>query len=920
MFNNNECLILCLTEHWRSEAQLTSTGILNFKLISSFCRQEGHHGGSAIFVREGIECKAMDWVCRKSVIFEIECAAAEVVLNGKHVIVISIYRPYSGNIKLFFEKFEEILVSVFEEKKLVFVVGDFNIELKDRNSNRNTLISLINSFNMRITIKEYTRITPNSRSCIDNILTNFKGEYEALVIDTCISDHTAQKLVFRLEVGVSDSYVYRRMFTEENKINFLSKLNEQNWEDVYHIDKSNVNDQWNVFHKYFLNIFYEHFPIKQIKLGQNCKTRCKHFMNFNNEKVIKCKEKLNVLLVLSRQDIKYKDQYNNVKREYDFALKEAKSKYYEGRIKQSDNKNKCMWEICNELTAKTRKNIQCHLDGDSDTIAENYNTHLLNIIPNLLKNIQMLPFECRIEENNQSMFVTPVTPKEIIDITSRLKNKHSSGYDEIPTSIIKLCISEISVILSYIVNNSFYYGIFPDQLKLSVIKPLYKKGDPKIMENYRPISLLSSFSKIFEKAMCNRVINFMNHCDLLNADQHAYIKGKSIQTAVFQFTQAIINHIENNDLCIGMFLDLSKAYDCIDRELLLLKLQKYGIRGSAFEWLESYLFNRKQMVLIEKEYHTSKSKVATSNIGIPQGSITGPVLFLIYINDLYAVKNNVSHITCYADDTNLLTAGKNFQEALIRSTQLFSAASQWFDNNRLLLNKEKTNIMLFHTKQNKLVLPSSVTIDNVTLQVSNHSKFLGLVIEEFLDWSEHIGNLCLKLSKVCYAIRVTSKYLNKESLKIIYCANFESLLRFGVIFWGSDSSMQDVFVLQKKVLRVISHMEYRQSCRGVFRTSRVMTVYGLYIFECLMFLFKYRDKFIQRCPHKYDTRTLDIDYPIHRLKLTEKSPYYMCIKLYNKLPINVKRIVTMKNFKKVVKGMIIQVEPYSIGEYLEYEF
>ena len=201
---------------------------------------------------------------------------------------------------------------------------------------------------------------------------------------------------------------------------------------------------------------------------------------------------------------------------------------------------KCMWSIYKEITGKANhvyNNMQ--LEGSSEEVAENYNTFLLSVIPNLLKNHNMLPFTLNINCNNMSMYLKPTTPSQIFDVAKRIKNKNSYGIDEIPTSIVKMSIETCKEILSYLINNSFKYGIFPDYLKVSLIKPIFKKGDPKAMDSYRPISLLPAFSKIFELIMSERLVSFMRQNNLFCESQHGYLKGKSTQTAIFECVKTV---------------------------------------------------------------------------------------------------------------------------------------------------------------------------------------------------------------------------------------------------------------------------------------------------------------------------------------------------------------------------------------------
>lgn len=910
---HSECKFLCITEHWKSEQQLQTYGIEKFKLVCSYCRKEGQHGGAAIYADKQLRFKVRSKLNKLSICGEFECAVAEFMLDKNNIIVIVIYRPPNGSLTIFFNKLEQLLCEVLEENKLIFLAGDFNIEMINNNSNRTQLMLLLNSFALYATVNEYTRITQNSKSCIDNIFTNYTDEYHVNILNTHVSDHTAQKISFKIQLNKKQCFMYRRFFSEANKQKFLEYLHEETWLEVYNCNNCNVNEQWTLFINNFLNIFNYCFPQKLVDF------RTKNCVHLEDQEFKSCKNRLDTLLTLYNNNNVYKEMYNATKKEYNNLLLRAKQKMFENRIINSDNKSKCMWSIHNEITGKPEKNENFPVHTDAVKIVNEYNKHLLNIVPELLKTIKNIPFDCQIENNTQSMYLKKITPNKISDLANNLKNKYSSGEDDIPTSIIKFCINEIKEVLCYIINNSFKYGIFPEQLKLAVIKPIYKKGDPELLENYRPISLLPSFSKLFEICMCANITPFMNDCHLFSPTQHGYLGGRSTQTAIFQFTQNIQNFIENDKIALGVFLDLSKAYDCLNHEILFIKLEKYGIRGNALAWIKSFLSNRRQRVKVITDGQIAKSDILyANNIGIPQGSIMGPVLFIIFVNDLCNVTTNKNQcITNYADDNNLLMGAATYPELVEECNNLFSSTSDWYHKNRFILNKEKTNIILFRTKQAKIVTPQNINIADEEIKLVENTKFLGLHIDEHLSWEVQIDDLCSKMNKICYSIRVISKYLNDKSIKIIYFSNFESIARYGIIFWGSNVNIQKTFIIQKRIVRIIQKIRYHETCRGVFKSNKIMTMYALYIYECLIFIFKHKnDYFVNSTEHSYNTRALDIMYPKHTLTLTEKSTYYRSIKFYNKLPNNLKLLESFNCFKKEVKKLLINLEPYTLNEYL----
>lgn len=907
--NHKECVVLCTTEHWKTEEQLRNLRINGFELTSIFCREDGY-GGSAVYVKRGVKCKIRAKLNNLSISGQFECAVVECGFGKVQVLMASVYRPPSGDVYIFLDKLEQLLGMIFNENKAIFIVGDLNIEMLKQNTIRNELIAVINSFNLVQTIFENTRITKDGASCIDNIFTN-SAFLQARTFEHFISDHNAQKILFKSEQDKKQNLSYRRFFTEENKDSFLATLRDQDWSRVYEVEREDVNKQWNVFMGSFRVIFEHHFPLKLSGKKQNRIAPDSH-------ELIECKRRLDVFLSLSRYNQMYKALYDSEKRIYDQLLIKSRAKKYEDKVKKSDNKTKCMWSICKEIAGKDRNYSEIGLEGDPENIAKKYNEYLLSAIPGLLSNLGDVPFNCNISRNEKSMFLSPVNTDEICNIGRNINNKHSSGIDDIPTSIVKISIPAVQTVLCYLINNSFAFGIFPENLKIALIKPIHKKGDPENLDNYRPISLLPGFSKVFELAMSTRLVSFVSDCELFTTCQHGFIKGKSTQTAIFEFLKYVIKQLEKGEIALGMLLDLSKAYDCLDRELLLRKMEIYGIRGIVKKWFTSYISHRKQTVTITKDWKTCKSEILSNNIGIAQGSILGPILFILFVNDLPSIAT-LPHqqIVKYADDTNLIVGSKDIKDIVIKAEHFFNLATEWFQRNRLILNQDKTSILLFKTKQLTVEKPAVIDIGNRELPLSEGAKFLGVNINECFDWSCHIDTLKRKLNSIGYGIRVVGRYMNEKTLKIMYYANFESVLRYGIIFWGRHNGAQGIFVAQKRIIRIINKMDYNKSCRNVFRSQGIMTVWALYIYECLMFLFKNRDLFdLKPKEHGYFTRTSDLSYPKHRLTLTERCPHYMCLKLFNALPDKLKKCNSEKLYKVEIRKLLINMEPYNLSDFV----
>ena len=363
----------------------------------------------------------------------------------------------------------------------------------------------------------------------------------------------------------------------------------------------------------------------------------------------------------------------------------------------------------------------------------------MNVGPKLASGIQNTGknyYDYLPDMRSNSMYMKPIVASDIIKIIDKFNPNKSAGHDNVGNYIIKKVGKEIVKPLTNIFNLSLSTGVVPDKLKTAKVIPIYKKSDSGMFSNYRPVSLLSCFSKILERFVFDRCVNFINNQEILNDKQYGFRPKHSTYMAIAQLVDKVTNAVEKNETTIGIFLDLSKAFDTIDHSILLHKLEHYGFRGIVLEWFENYLSNRTQYVA----FNNCTSEPGNITCGVPQGSILGPLLFILYVNDI-TYTSNVLDFILFADDTTILYSHKDINSKIELINKELDEVTNWFKANKLSVNASKTNFMIMgtpHMTSTKTREDLNVLLDNTVLERVKFTKFLGVLIDEYLAWKNHI--------------------------------------------------------------------------------------------------------------------------------------------------------------------------------------
>lgn len=919
--NDKEPDVICLSETFLQAGHESYVNVYNYKMISTFCRNK-KRGGTCILAKKGLICKELAYVQKYAVNKTFECCGVEIVSNK--LIIICLYRTPISDPNIFLDRLDCLLNEVFHKHRYkinIVIAGDLNINTMIKTKITEALQQLAQNYNLIL----HVRVPTRKLSCIDHLISNIKNSTVA-VLPLHLSDHeTAQLLSFPIKhkniVPLSFS-IYKRDYSDEHMSKFKQCLKNLSWSEVY--NETDLNKSFDQFHELFTLFYKLCFP----KVKININTQQKRKQNWvTNGLRISCKNKRNFRYLYYKNKTQVtKNNYLKYSKILKKCINDAKRNSNIDFISKSDNKCKASWTIVkNELNdtqyaTKTidKLNVNNVMLTDPSNIAMTFNNHFIKSNKN--DNQKRATYKRYVPN---SIFLKPITEVEVKNEILSLKNTKSVGYDEIDTKVVKECVNEIIIILTHLINLSFSLGIFPERLKLSIIKPLFKKGNTEEIDSYRPIALISVFSKIFEKCMYGQLADFCNKFRLLSHEQYGFQKNKSTTLAIYSLLSSILESINKKKLTSAIFVDLSKAFDNVSHMLLLSKLEVSGVRGPALDWIKSYLSNRKQCVVIDRlnkknELIAYSSQCQFNQQGVPQGSVLGPILFLIYINDVIDVTSH--KCVAFADDISIIVTSENTE--IDHENDINNALYkliQWLDLNNLKINLTKTSYIQFNKHKN-------VTLDihylDTKIDEVKQTKFLGLTIDQDINWKTHIDNVCVRVNRFVYALKQVRNVTDVKTAIATYHAYVESILRYGLLMWGNSTEINKVFIAQKKCIRAICGVPPLTTCRPLFPQLQLLTLTSLYIFEICLFVMQNKQLFKRACDiyprnTRNPNRLVMLETP--KTMLYRKSCLTMCVKIFNNLP-NEFKLLDKKLFKLTLYKWLISQAFYDIKDFLNNNF
>ncbi|XP_065664776.1 uncharacterized protein LOC136086406 [Hydra vulgaris] len=652
--------MICLTETWCSDESCrinSSLEIPNYKLLSSERKTNKRGGGIITYIRNDQVTKIRDDLSisdADSEVFTIEITSNK----SKNILVSTCYRPPEGDLFKFSNHLKQIFIKNNNEQKKIFCIGDINIDCLQYDKHANTKLffdEMLQHYIFPI-INKPTRVTPTSITAIDNILTNslFDTSLKAGIIKADISDHFPIFFSLTQDIKSNNSCKIKTYKSKINKFaiqQFKDSLSAEEWDKVYHeCNLGHTNSAYNNFEKIFLKSYNMHFPIK-VKFIKEKHLKCP-WITKGIKKSSKKKQKLHIKYLKNRNEANL-NVYKQYKNLFEKIKKNSKKNYYSNKIKNTNGDIKKTWDIMKEIIGiKTCKinslPAQIVIDNkeydNNNAISEKFNSFFVNIGPNLASKVNCPnnSFETYLTSVNNELIFKELKIDELENAINSLKTNKSPGIDDICSNIVVNVFSEIRKPIFEIFKSSIITGTVPDKLKVAKIVPIFKTGETFLINNYRPISILPTFSKILERIIYNRLYEYLIQNKFLNKKQFGFQAQHSTEHAILDLVNSISDSFNKKQFVLGTFIDLSKAFDTME------KMEKYGIKNTSLD-CASHASNIVQSTKEFDEYLGEKPTTSISNEKISKHEFN-KALFELKRHKLCGYDDITSNVANYVMD------------------------------------------------------------------------------------------------------------------------------------------------------------------------------------------------------------------------------------------------------------------------------
>lgn len=883
-----------------------SLAIPNYIIIRRDAANHGHTG-IGIYVHKSIA----NFTKRRPDLESerVECMWVEIKHSASPTILVGfVYRNPAATYP-WFDDFVQMMDKVSETNCNIMLLGDFNIDLLQRQPAWSATTSL---FGLHQLIECATRVTQATATLLDHVYTNNRQMISNVrVLDSSISDHCPIVCTWSYKVPKNrtkgHTTVQYRSFKDFNERAFLRDLSFAPFTNVCnYLDPIHALTAW---YEAFLPVVDKHAPLRKKRVKH---PRLPQWLSTDIIKAMKIRDKL-------KKEKKF-DDYKRQRNKVTSLVRAAKKAYFTKLI--SDNKDtSSLWRAMNEITHKNRNKAlteAIHCSPDS------FNDHFLSLTKSILINhtddndaseykiSASLRQFCEVRMRVTDSFTVPlIAVHEVGAHILKLKNKKSMGPDNINSKLMKLSLPYIVESLTYIYNLCIQQNTFPPALKSAKVIPLPKTKDLTDPNNFRPISLLSVLCKPIERHIHKHLTQFIDDHSLFHPLQSGFRRHHSCHTALVRLCDTWLAAINQSKIAGVVFLDLKKAFDMVDHTILLQKLLLYVQNTSTVSFLGSYLQDRTQRVFLNGTYSTE----GVVKCGVPQGSILGPLLFCIFINDLpLHISNNNVACDLFADDNSLHTCGADLDSVQNNLQDGLNDVFEWCRQNRMAIHPQKTKCMVLTSRQKHQRKPLTLSLilgENRVEQVSEH-RVLGVIIDNEFKWQSHIEKLCKRLAKNLFLLGQLRHYVDSASLKIFFQAHLLSHVNYVSTVWSSASEvhLKKLNSLYRRAAKLILP-DQSLSTAEKMKKLKILPLNKQFEFNKCVLMYKvhigqappYLGDILQQAPARYGSNNYRL--PLPRIDLYKTSFAFAGSSVWNCLPAEMKTCPSLHSFKSKLRTTLI---------------
>jgi hypothetical protein len=553
----------------------------------------------------------------------------------------------------------------------------------------------------------------------------------------------------------------------------------------------NINKMYGNFVDILLQTWSEFVTLKVDKLDSQLK---KPWMTVALLKSIRKQHQLFVKVKKNPTDMVMKEKHKKYKSVLTKTIQSAKKKYHDRFVSQIKSEPASAWNKIKELMGKAKRRPQKKNDISEEVFCDFFT----NVGPKLAEQIEKTeedPLDSIKHKTNSSMYFRSVDDLEVLKLLKKLDIKKAVGSDQVSALLLREGAETIAPQLAFLCRLSLKHGKVFDLMKIAKITPIFKAEDPRLPSNYRPVSVLSVLSTILDRLVHIRLTEFFS--EILTKHQYGFRKKLNTELALINFYQSLIEKLDKGQLGFGLFIDLKKAFDTVDHQILLRKLERYGVCGPVLEWFKDYLTGRQQYVKLNGK----KSTLKTVLCGVPQGSILGPLLFIIYVNDLPDILDKLE-ATIFADDTTLVSYAKDIDTLETTANQELKTVASWFKKNKLTFNAKKTYYLVFSHEQCHKLRKMNIEINGNQIEQKDKIKHLGVIFHEHLRWHGHINHVLSKILKYLPVFGYIRQFVTRKTLMTIYNSFIYPHLIYCSLVWGNriqnEGVIDRLLIFQKK--------------------------------------------------------------------------------------------------------------------------